>query len=206
MKRAGSKKSTAGSVHSLRQDDEPEHSKNSVFYTPVPTHSNPAEVLANRFQGWSARLDCQSDSRLTCLLEAWRKVLKDFVAYFREVQGQYGARAHGIQKLTQALSLATHPSGFLQKGGIMETNTILQDFHKEATVNFEHAAKIELEVINNLVGLRNDLNLKIKEIKALSPDFKNSVDREKEATRKEVQRLQEALEASDSNPTGGKDP
>ena len=52
IKRTGSKKSTAGSVRSLRQDDEPaEHSKNSVFYTPVPTHSNPAEVLANRFQG-----------------------------------------------------------------------------------------------------------------------------------------------------------
>jgi hypothetical protein len=88
----------------------------------------------------------------------------------------------------------------------METNSVLRGFHKEATVNSEHAAKIELEVINNLTGLRNDLNLKIKEIKALSPDFKNNMDKEKEATKKEVLKLQEALEIFDSNPSGGKDP
>lgn len=132
--------------------------------------------------------------------------MKDFVTYFREVQAQYEARARGIQKLTQTLNSATHPNEFLQNGGILETNAVLRDFHKEATVNSEHAAKIELEVINNLVALRSDLNLKIKEIKALSPDFKNSVDKEKEATRKEVQKLQEALQAFDSDPTGRKDP
>ena len=132
--------------------------------------------------------------------------MKDFVTYFREVQAQYEARARGIQKLTQTLNSATHPNEFLQNGGILETNAVLRDFHKEATANSEHAAKIELEVINNLVALRSDLNLKIKEIKALSPDFKNSVDKEKEATRKEVQKLQEALQAFDSDPTGGKDP
>lgn len=66
-----------------------------------------------------------------------------------------------------------------------------------------------MAVINNLVGLRSDLNLKIKEIKALSGDFKNNVDKEKEATRKEVVRLQDSLtmlEANPENSSGSKDP
>lgn len=88
----------------------------------------------------------------------------------------------------------------------METNSVLSDFHKEATMNASHAAKIESEIINNLTGLRGDLNLKIKEIKALSGDFRSNVEKEMEATKKEVLRLQEALETLDSNPSGGKDP
>ncbi|KAF8250121.1 hypothetical protein K440DRAFT_653695 [Wilcoxina mikolae CBS 423.85] len=185
VKRVGSKRSRTGSIRSLKLEGE--LSRNSVFYSPVPTQSNPTEILVNRFQ-------------------AWRKVLKDFISYFREVQVQYEARARGIQKLTQNLNSAVHPSEFVSSGGIMETNSVLRDFHKEATVNSEHAAKIELEVINHLNGLRSDLNLKIKEIKALSPDFKNNVDKEKEATKKEVLKLQEALESFDSNPSSGKDP
>lgn len=44
-----------------------------------------------------------------------------------------------------------------------------------------------------LTGLRSDLGQKIKEIKGLSGDFKNNVDKETEGTRRAVRELQEAL-------------
>lgn len=57
-----------------------------------------------------------------------------------------------------------------------------------------------------LTGLRSDLSQKIKEIKNLSGDFKNSVDKETENTRKAVRSLQEALGLVDidSSATSGK--
>lgn len=140
------------------------------------------------------------------LFAAWRKVLKDVITYFREVQTQHEARTRSIGKLTSALNSATRPSDFLAQGGIFETNTELGDFHKEAIINSQNAAKIETEVISHLNELRNDLNAKIKEIKALSGDFKSNVEKEQEASKKEVLKLSEALEAFQSNPSGAKDP
>lgn len=57
-----------------------------------------------------------------------------------------------------------------------------------------------------LIGLRSDLHLKIKEIKNLSGDFKNSVDKEMDATRRAVNNLQEILGQSelDSSLTVGR--
>jgi hypothetical protein len=49
VKRSLSKKSRAGSIRSINLG-EPD-SRNSFIYTPVPTHSNPTEILVNRFQG-----------------------------------------------------------------------------------------------------------------------------------------------------------
>jgi hypothetical protein len=60
-----------------------------------------------------------------------------------------------------------------------------------------------------LVGLRSDLSQKIKEIKSLSGDFKNSVEKEMENTRKAVNSLQDGLGHSDVDPsqvTGKQDP
>ena len=52
-----------------------------------------------------------------------------------------------------------------------------------------------------MTGLRSDLQQKIKEIKSLSGDFKNSVDKETEATRRAVRGLQEALGVVDTDPS-----
>jgi hypothetical protein len=59
---------------------------------------------------------------------------------------------------------------------------------------------MENEVIMQLTGLRSDLQQKIKEIKSLSGDFKNSVDKEIEGSRKAVRHLQEALGVVDTDP------
>jgi predicted transcriptional regulator len=71
------------------------------------------------------------------------------------------------------------------------------------------AKTIENDVILALTGLRSDLQQKIKEIKSLSGDFKNSVEKEMESTRKAVQYLVEALGQADIDPsqrTGKQDP
>ena len=55
LKRAGSKKgSRPGSIKSLTfTEDAAGGESSNAFYTPVPTHGNPTEILANRFQGVS---------------------------------------------------------------------------------------------------------------------------------------------------------
>ena len=58
VKRVGSKRSRAGSIHSLKLE-ETELSNNYVFYSPVPTQGNPTEILVNRFQSKSKIL-CSS--------------------------------------------------------------------------------------------------------------------------------------------------
>ena len=71
------------------------------------------------------------------------------------------------------------------------------------------AKAIENDVILALTGLRSDLQQKIKEIKNLSGDFKNSVDKEMDNTRRVVQNLGEALGQADIDPgqmTGKQDP
>lgn len=71
------------------------------------------------------------------------------------------------------------------------------------------AREIEEDVILALTGLRSDLQLKIKEIKTLSGDFKNSVEKEMDATRKAVKLLQETLgktELDSALTTGKEDP
>lgn len=127
-------------------------------------------------------------------------MLKDFINYFREAQSSYENRAKGVTKITQTLNTTIQPSDFVKSGGILDTNTVLLDFQKELYANNENAAKILSEIISTLNSLRTDLSFKIKEIKALSPDFKNNVEKEKENTRKEILKLTEALTGLDSNP------
>ncbi|RDW60420.1 SLM1 family PH domain-containing protein [Aspergillus mulundensis] len=194
LRRSGSRRSMrAGSVRSLALGDrekyavDGEEDVNSAFYIPVPTSGNPTEVLAERFQ-------------------AWRKVLKDLIVFFKELQKSYEARAKLYLSTTNIMNNTTLPSTFLKSGGLGDANEILTDFHRQAHFEMNKAAEVESEVINQLVGLRNDLQKKTKEIKALSGDFKNSVDKEVDSTRKSVRHLQEALGLVDTDPsaTSGK--
>lgn len=71
------------------------------------------------------------------------------------------------------------------------------------------AREIEEDVLLALIGLRSDLQQKIKEIKRLSGDFKNSVEREMENTAKAVRALADVLnktEIDSSSTTGKQDP
>ncbi|KAF2707433.1 hypothetical protein K504DRAFT_411658 [Pleomassaria siparia CBS 279.74] len=184
LKRSGSRKSThAGSIRGVSIEDDNRHSskQNSVFYTPVPTTGSPTEILANRFQ-------------------AWRKLLKDLISYFREVSTSYEQRAKTLLKVSNVINNTNAPTMFLTEGGLNDANRILRDFHKQSVTESHKAKEIQNEVINQLGGLRADLAQKIKEIKSLSGDFKNNVEKEKETTRKCVSTLEEALAVVDSDP------
>ncbi|KAF2466737.1 uncharacterized protein BDR25DRAFT_74476 [Lindgomyces ingoldianus] len=185
LKRSGSRRSVhAGSIRGVSIEDEDRESSrhNSVFYTPVPTSGSPTEILANRFQ-------------------AWRKLLKDLITYFREVSTSYEHRAKALLKVSNVINNTNAPSVFMTEGGLNDANRILRDFHKQSVVEANKARDIESEVINQLSGLRADLGQKIKEIKSLSGDFKNSVEKEKETTRKCVTALEEALSLVDADPS-----
>ncbi|KAF1811319.1 hypothetical protein P152DRAFT_399409 [Eremomyces bilateralis CBS 781.70] len=193
LKRKGSRRSIhAGSIKGYSPtDDAPGESTgltNSAFHTPVPTSGSPTDILANRFQ-------------------AWRKFLKDLITYFRELQNSYDQRAKALLKVSSVINNVNAPSVFLTDGGINDANRILRDYHKQALVESNKARDMENEVIAQLSGLRADLSQKIKEIKSLAGDFKNSVDKEKDQTRKVVTVLEEALAAVDTDPSSvvGKD-
>lgn len=131
---------------------------------------------------------------------AWRKLLKDLIAYFREVAASYEHRAKSLLKVSNVINNTNAPSMFMTEGGLNDANRLLRDFHKQAIAEANKARDVEVEVVNQLSGLRSDLSQKIKEIKALSGDFKNSVEKEKETTRKCVAALDEALALVDSDP------
>jgi hypothetical protein len=95
---------------------------------------------------------------------------------------------------------------FLQSGGLADATEILQHFHRQGYTEANKAVEVEIEVISQLTGLRSDLQKKTKEIKNLSGDFKNTVEKEIDGTRKAVRNLHESLGLVDTDPsaTSGK--
>ncbi|KAI9879234.1 MAG: hypothetical protein M1830_009165 [Pleopsidium flavum] len=188
LKRSGSRKGSGpGSVRGLALGEREKHvsgqsdEMSSAFFIPVPTTGNPTEILANRFQ-------------------AWRKVLKDLIAYFRDIQKSYESRSKSLLTVSNVISNTISPPVFLTEGGIGDATHILRDYHKQAFAEGNKARDVENDVIIQLTGLRSDLSQKIKEIKGLAGDFKNAVDKETEGTRKAVRDLQEALGLVDTGP------
>ncbi|RKF62041.1 Phosphatidylinositol 4,5-bisphosphate-binding protein SLM2 [Erysiphe neolycopersici] len=177
--------SRASSVHSLvHQGSDGIDEKDSIFFSPIPTNGNPTELLVNRFQ-------------------AWRRVLKDIITYFKEIQASYDQRAKSLQKVSNILSNSTPPPDFLQSSGIYDATSVLKTYYKTLISEATKSKDIENEVIYALVGLRSDLQQKIKEIKNLSGDFRNSLEKEMESTRKALNELHESLGLTD---TGKRDP
>lgn len=112
-------------------------------------------------------------------------------------------------KVSNVINNTGASSTFLSSGGINDALEILREYHKQSIAESNKAKTIENDVILSLTGLRTDLQQKIKEIKNLSGDFKNSVDKEMDGTRRAVQNLGEALGQADIDPaqrTGKQDP
>jgi hypothetical protein len=116
------------------------------------------------------------------------------------VASSYEHRAKSLLKVSNVINNTNAPAALLIEGGLNDANRILRDFHKQAILEANKARDVEADVINQLSGLRADLAQKIKEIKSLSGDFKNNVEKEKETTRKCVTALEEALALVDSDP------
>ncbi|KAJ5281066.1 hypothetical protein N7478_006438 [Penicillium angulare] len=193
LRRNGSRRSMrAGSVRSLSLGDREKYhdgseDMNSAFMVPIPTTGNPTEVLSTRFQ-------------------AWRKILKDLIVFFKEVQKSYEARSKLFLSASNVINNQSTPAGLLQSGGLADATGILRDFHRQGYTEANKAVEVETEVISQLTGLRSDLQKKTKEIKSLSGDFKNTVEKEIDGTRKAVRNLHESLGLVDTDPsaTSGK--
>ncbi|OAA49551.1 PH domain protein [Metarhizium rileyi] len=192
LRRSSSRRSNrAGSVRSLalHSASDPDDTR-SAFYCPVPTSGTPTDVLANRFQ-------------------TWRKILKDLITYFREIQSHYEQRSKALVKLANVANNISTPPQFLRSAGIDDALQFLRNYNRSAIQEANKSREIEEDVILALTGLRSDLQQKIKEIKHLSGDFKNSVDREMEGTSKAVRALADVLdktEVDSSSTTGKQDP
>ncbi|UJO23368.1 Phosphatidylinositol 4,5-bisphosphate-binding protein SLM1 [Fulvia fulva] len=186
LKRSGSKRSLrAGSIKAYGDGLADNENFNSPFFTPVPTTGTPTEILANRFQ-------------------AWRQLLKSLITYFREIHTSYETRAKALHKVSITIANISYPAVFMSQHGLGEATRILDDYHRRSVSEANKSREIENDVIGALSGLRSDLAQKIKEIKSLSGDFKNSVSKEQDLTRREVEKLQEALQHADHEDAMGK--
>lgn len=131
------------------------------------------------------------------------------ISYFREIQNHYEHRAKSLLKLANVLNNTSTPPGFLAAGGLDDALQILRNHHKTSILEANKAREIEEDVILALTGLRSDLNQKMKEIRGLSGDFKNSVEKEMDNTRRAVNTLSECLGQTELDPsltTGKQDP
>ncbi|GAM83271.1 hypothetical protein ANO11243_012570 [Dothideomycetidae sp. 11243] len=191
LKRSGSRRSVnAGGIKGVEGRRSDDKDFNSALTTPIPTQSSPTDILANRFQ-------------------AWRVFLKSLITYFREVQVSYETRAKALTKVSNVASNTQIPTVFMTEGGLSDANRILTDYHRLAFSEANKAREIEHDVIQALSGLRADLGAKIKEIKNLHGDFKNSIEKEKESTKRAINAYQESLqhyENTDGADKGRNDP
>lgn len=132
--------------------------------------------------------------------------MKDLIVFFKELQKSHEVKAKSLSNVSNVVHGTTFPPSFLESGGLSDATEMIKDFHRQSYLEANKAAEVDSEVIKLLVDLKNDLQRKIKEIKHISGDFKNSVDKEVDATRKTVRQLHEALGLVDTDPgaTSGK--
>uniref|UniRef100_A0A8H7KBL0 Uncharacterized protein n=1 Tax=Bionectria ochroleuca TaxID=29856 RepID=A0A8H7KBL0_BIOOC len=114
----------AGSVKSLALNPASDPNEaHSAFYCPVPTSGNPTQVLIDRFQ-------------------SWRKVLKDLIAYFREIQSHYENRGKALLKLANVSNNISTPSEFLTSAGIDDALQFLRVYNKNAILEANKAKEM----------------------------------------------------------------
>ena len=127
-------------------------------------------------------------------------MLKDLITYFRDIQKSYDTRSKSLYTLSNVITNIAPPPQFLVEGGIGDALHALRDYHKQSITESNKAKSIEEEVVMQLTGLRSDLGQKIKEIKSLSGDFKNNVEKETDVTRRAVKDLQDSLASANTDP------
>lgn len=114
-----------------------------------------------------------------------------------------------MTKLASASNSIATPASFLKTAGIDDALQLLRGYNKTAIMEANKAREIEEDVILALTGLRSDLQQKIKEIKHLAGDFRNSVEKEMDNTSRAVNALADVLDKSEmdsANTTGKQDP
>lgn len=179
----------------------------------IPTSSNPTDILAGRFAAWRS---------ITRLLIIYLKEvaavheevvrhqvrLQHLISFPFNMQGLNGELYQpfsqqtnsSLQDEVKALSQFFLPLG---NGSIQDLPTTLFQFHLASAQMAGNISKeLTSTTIPRLDELQRDLLVKIKEIRGLQSDFKNTVNREQLQTKQELQGYQNALDVCKSNPSG----
>lgn len=133
-------------------------------------------------------------------------MVKDFINYFKSISSIEDARSRNIAKLNHSLDVPFRENSandfFLESGGVQDIGLAIKERAKSQVVTCSDTSrKILSHIVPPLEKLRSDLHLKIKEIKGLSGDFKNSVSKEQDHTRRQLQALSEALTSASERPS-----
>ncbi|KAA8916969.1 hypothetical protein TRICI_000867 [Trichomonascus ciferrii] len=174
----------------------------------IPVNASPTDVLAERFA-------------------SWRKIIRGLNVYFKEVASVNDEVVRHNVRLGHAVSFPFFENGtsdgaeanahnlnnpenyqtkemFLDvaEGSIADVPGSIISFHRaQAAAASRTSKELSMNVIPRLEDLRRDLVVKIKEIKSLSSDFKNSVAKEQTQTQKELQQFSDSVEVMSTNPT-----
>lgn len=170
-------------------------------------HDYPTEVIAQRFQGY-------------------RYIVKDLVAYLRQyasvqeeivrqqvrlqlaagsapgsISSTSGSRAtqgkSSDKEAKDELSLINHYFLPIGNGSIQDIPNILTKFHQQNVLSGNKTLKeVNQVIIPKLEDLRKDLLVKIKEIKNLQNDFKNSLTKEIAETKTLLSQFSHATEVA----------
>lgn len=149
----------------------------------IPTSAQPTEILAARFS-------------------AWRSVIRAIVVYLSETASiqdeiirQQLRLSHAVQfpffSIENQYQPTSNEDKSMQKfflplgsGSIQDLPTMLAKYHENlASLALKSSKELTSEIIPRLEDLRRDLLVKIKEIKSLQSDFKNSCSKELQQTK-----------------------
>ena len=172
----------------------------------IPTSAQPTDILAARFA-------------------AWRNIIRSILTYLTETASiqdeivrQQLRLSHAIQFPFFAVENQSQPSSAedratqkfflpLGNGSIQDLPTILNQYHGTlASAASRTSKELTSEVIPRLEDLRRDLLVKIKEIKSLQSDFKNSCGKHLQETRQDMKQFVDALKDTRYNGTPRQDP
>lgn len=159
----------------------------------IPTSAQPTEILAARFS-------------------AWRSVIRAIVVYLSETASiqdeiirQQLRLSHAVQfpffSIENQYQPTSNEDKSMQKfflplgsGSIQDLPTMLAKYHENlASLALKSSKELTSEIIPRLEDLRRDLLVKIKEIKSLQSDFKNSCSKELQQTKYLMKAFNESL-------------
>lgn len=159
----------------------------------IPTNAQQTSIIADRFS-------------------AWRSIIKSIIIYLNEVASIQDEIVRQQIRLTHAIRFPFFdienqykPSTFEDKNiqkfftgvetsSIQSLPTIFNQYHERMAYNASQMSKeLTQIVIPRLDSLREDLLIKIKEIKSLQSDFKNNCDKELQVTKQLMKDFQESI-------------
>lgn len=167
----------------------------SPIVTIMPINANPTEVLAQRFAAWRSVIRSiliYLTETISIQDEIVRQQLRlanavNFPFFATDTQQQLSPEDNSIQKFFL-------PSG---NGSIQDLPLMLAQYHNQmASLSSKASKELSNEIIPRLEDMRRDLLIKIKEIRSLQSDFKNSCAKELQETKALMKQFQEAIEQS----------